>query len=344
MRILKLGCLAIASLLLGVVQGAAQDSYKMAMSWSFEASHLGYLVAQDEGLYKKAGVDLSVERGFGASDTLRRLISDKIQFGIVDALILIKAKAADPKLDLVMVSNVLQTSPYDAIYIEGRKIKTIEDVQKAKFGDTGGSVAQLFPAFMSTALNKPRSELTYKRVVLDPAIRISALFRGDVDIVASVAFEYPNLEFRAKEADIKIGRFDYAKYGFNPYTYGIVVKRSFAEQHPDQVKAVVKASLEGWAKACADTSLANKVMATHQKDVPPETIAPEVKLGLDAIQSSDTPKHGLGYMNKERWKQTAKDAAEGWNLADKDMPDVDALWTAKYMPAQPVKASCNGKS
>lgn len=343
MKIAKLVGLVILSMLFGSV-AMAQESYRMAMSWSFEASHLGYLVAQEQELFKKNGVDVKVERGFGASDTLRRMITGEVQFGVVDALVLIKAKAEDPNLDLVMVTNVLQQSPYNAIYIKNRKIKDIADVQKSKFGDTGGSVAQLFPAFLSSALKKPINELSYERVVLDPAIRIPALFRGDVDVVASVIFEYPNLEGKAKEAGLEIGRLDYGTYGFNPYTYGIVVRREFATKHPDQVRAVVKASLEGWAAACSNPAGASKMLVGFHKDVAPETVPAEVALALPTVQSSDTDAYGLGYLNKDRWAKTYQDAVVGWKLAPNAVPNPDVLWTSEYMPKQPVKATCKGAS
>jgi NitT/TauT family transport system substrate-binding protein len=338
----------VKSIFAGVVvaalwsQPSLAQAYRLAASWSFEASQLGLLVAKDRGMFRDNAVDLSLERGFGAADTLRRLIAGDIQFGYVDAMVLIKARAEDPSLDLIMVSNTLQQSPFSVIYIKNKNIKSIEDVEKGKFGDTGGSVAQLFPAFMSAALKTPRSALTYQRITLDPSLRMSALFRGDVDVVATMIFESPVIRYRAKEAGLDIGELEFAQYGFNPYTYGIVVRREFAEKNPAVVKAVVKASLQGWAWACSNPDGATKILMNYQKDAPPETMLPEVMIALPTVESDDTKAHGLGYMSAGRWKVTYDTGLSTWGIAPGAI-GADALWSDAYMPEVPVKADCSGK-
>lgn len=337
-----MGVLA-STFILGYSAHAQDDKYTMAMTWSFEASHLGYLAAQDLGKFKDAGIDVEVVRGHGATDTIRRLITGDIEFGIIDATVLMKAMAEDPNARMVMVANTLQKSPYNVLYIKNRSIAGVEDLASAKFGDTGGSVAQLYPTFLEFALEgtgKPTDQ--YDSVQLDPAVRIAALFREDVDVVASVIFEFPNVDFRAREAGVELGTFNYADYGFDPYTYGVVVSPDFAKDNPEIVKAAVRAVLEGWKWTCENPGKAAELLSNHQKDVPIETMQPQVELALDHLGNTDTAQHGLGYMNPERWEDTYRLGLEGWNLDENAVPPVSELYDASFMPEEAVMAECGG--
>lgn len=322
----------------GIAQSAER---KMAMTWSFEASHLGYLAAQDKGFFKSLGVDVIVERGHGAGDTIRRLVTGDIDFGIIDATMIVQAMANDPNAKLVMVANILQTSPYNVLYVKGRKIKTIGDLAGSKFGDTGGSVAKLYPTFMKFAMKDAgKAPDKYERLQLSPAVRMGALFKGDVDVVASVIFEWPNVTHRAKAGGIELGTFTYADAGFDPYTYGIVVRKEFAEKNPEVVRKVVQATLMGWQWACNNRKEAAALMAKHHGDVPPETIGPEVELALKHVGGGDAKEHGLGHMNPKRWEKSYELAILGWGIDKAKAPALKDVYDTNFMPMKPIKAAC----
>lgn len=340
-RVVAVLSVLASGLLITYPAHAQDDKYTMAMTWSFEASHLGYLAAQDLGKFKEAGVDVEVVRGHGATDTIRRLVTGDIEFGIIDATVLMKAMAEDPSAKMVMVANTLQKSPYNVLYIKNRNIAAVEDLASAKFGDTGGSVAQLYPTFLKFALEgtgQPADQ--YESVQLDPAVRIPALFRGDVDVVASVIFEFPNVDFRAKEGGVELGTFSYADQGFDPYTYGVVVRPEFAAERPEVVKAAVRAVLEGWKWTCENPEKAAELLSNHQKDVPMETMQPQVNLALEHVGSADTASHGLGYMNPKRWENTYQIGLQGWNLEESAVPPMGELYDTSFMPDEPVMADC----
>src|SRR5262249_51455345 len=130
--ITTLGIIATAGA--GCAFAQAKSSATMAMSWAFEGSHIGYLMAMEKGLYKEEGLDVQVNRGFGAADTIRRMITGDIDFGVIDATLMIRAVSEDPKNEMAMVTATLQTSPYNVIYVKNRKIKGVTDLATAKFG------------------------------------------------------------------------------------------------------------------------------------------------------------------------------------------------------------------
>jgi NitT/TauT family transport system substrate-binding protein len=323
----------------GCAFAQAKSSATMAMSWAFEGSHIGYLMAMEKGLYKEEGLNVQVNRGFGAADTIRRMITGDIDFGVIDATLMIRAVSEDPKNEMVMVAATFQTSPYNVIYVKNRKIKGVADLATATFGNTGGSVATLYPTFLKYALKGiPTNKATV--VQLDPAVRIGALLRGDVDVVASVLFEWPHIQKAAKEANVELGTINYADHGFDPYTYGIVVKSELLNSQPDLVKRVVHASLNGWAAACNDRKAATTILAKYEPDVPPGGLGEEIQIALQRIvpRGADADK-GLGTMSDARWKQTEDMTIEAFNIANPVA--VDRVYDRSFLPKAPITANCD---
>jgi NitT/TauT family transport system substrate-binding protein len=335
-----IGTLAIAIVgSLGSALAQPKTSATMAMSWAFEGSHIGYLTAMEKGLYRDEGIDVRVNRGFGAADTIRRMITGDIDFGIIDATLMIRAVSEDPKNEMVMVAVTFQTSPYNVIYVKNRKIKSITDLATATFGNTGGSVATLYPTFLKYALKGGSIEKA-AIVQLDPAVRIGALLRGDVDVVGSVLFEWPHIQKAAKDTNVELGTINYADYGFDPYTYGIVAKRELLNSQPDLVKRVVDASLKGWATACNDRKSATEILAKYEPDVRREGLGEEIKIALERIvpRGADAGK-GLGTMNDARWKQTEDMTIEAFKIANP--VTVDKVYTTSFLPKTAISANCD---
>jgi NitT/TauT family transport system substrate-binding protein len=317
---------------------AKKTTATMAMSWAFEGSHIGYLTALEKGLYKAQGVDMKVVRGFGAGDTIRRLITGDIDFGIVDATLMIRAASEDPKNELVMVAMIFQASPYNVIYVKGRQINGVADLATAKFGNTGGSVGTLYPIFLQRALKgAPTDKATI--VQLDPSVRVSALLKGDVDVVASVLFEWPHIQKVAKSANLEFGSIDFSRNGFDPYTYGIVVKRELLATQPDLVRAVVKASLDGWAAVCENRPAAAELLAKYEPDVGKEGLPEEIKIAVERIapQGADASK-GLGTMSPARWNDTYRTAVQAFKIAT-PVP-LEKVYDTSFLPATPI-TKCN---
>jgi NitT/TauT family transport system substrate-binding protein len=314
--------------------------YKMAMSWSYEASHAGFLAALAKGFYRDGGVEMSIDRGYGAGDTIRRLVVGDIDFAVADAALMVNAMVKDPKNELIFVANVLQISHYGALYVKNRKIKSFDDVRTAKFGDTGGSIGLMYPTFVNYVMKEQgKPPVTLNRVKLDASLGYPALFSGDVDIVASSAMQMAFIEPRAKDGGLELARFEFSDYGFDPYTYGIAVRRDFAEKNPDVVKAVVAASLKGWAWTCENPKESIAILL-RRADSAPDLVPRELDITLKHLGREVTEKHGLGYMDPAHWEQTRKLSILGFNLDEVATPAATKFYDAKYMPAQPIKTRC----
>ena len=73
----KLGyaCLVGGSVLATEIPARAADQVNLALDWVVDGVHANYFVALDKGFYKDAGLDVTVSRGFGSGDTVKRVAS-----------------------------------------------------------------------------------------------------------------------------------------------------------------------------------------------------------------------------------------------------------------------------
>lgn len=337
LSVLVVLAIIVSTNLSAVAQGI--QSATMAMSWLFDGTAVGFLAAEN-GYYTAEHVNVNLSRGFGADDTIRRVTAGKLDFGVVDATLLIKARSEDPKNQMVMIATVYQKSPYSVIYVKGRRVKSIDDLATATFGNTGGSAGTLYPTFVKFALkgkNIPIADL--KIIQLQPASRVPALLRGDADLVGSVIFEWPEVEPVAKRTGLELGSFTYADYGFNPYTYGIVANRGYLAQHPDIAKAVVRASLRGWQWACQNPEMAGDLLAQKEPDLPRDEVVQEAKIAIDAVVTPTTVKNGIGSMSPQRWQETLNEAVLGYGI--KQPVPIEKVYDMHFLPTPPLYGRCH---
>jgi hypothetical protein len=159
-------------------------------------------------------------------------------------------------------------------------------------------------------------------------------------VIAAFSFEMPLMAARARESGLELAKFDFADYGVNPYTYGVLVTRKFAESNPDTVRGAVAGVLKGWQWVCQNPGEAASFLTKYHADVPPETIPEELALFIPDVGGADVEAHGLGYMNSTKWEHTRSLSIAGFNLDEKLVPPVQSLIDAKYLPQVPVRASC----
>ena len=65
----------------------------MAAFQDVNGTHAGYFVAQDKGYYGNAGLDVTLSRGFGSGDTVKRVAAGTATFGLADTGAIIAAEA-----------------------------------------------------------------------------------------------------------------------------------------------------------------------------------------------------------------------------------------------------------
>ncbi|HEU4952349.1 MAG TPA: ABC transporter substrate-binding protein, partial [Holophagaceae bacterium] len=93
----------------GSEPGPVRGQVVIQLKWYDQFQFAGYYAAEQEGLYRAAGLDVTLRPGGRGLDPVREVLSGRAQFGIGDSdLLLARAKGAP----LVVLAAVFQHSPY----------------------------------------------------------------------------------------------------------------------------------------------------------------------------------------------------------------------------------------
>src|SRR3954466_11150027 len=83
---------------------AEQTNVRMMMDWIIGSTHTPFLIAQEKGYFKKAGVSVdSIDAGKGATNVAVAVASGTYQFGWVDMPSMIVFNAKNPASSLIAV-------------------------------------------------------------------------------------------------------------------------------------------------------------------------------------------------------------------------------------------------
>jgi NitT/TauT family transport system substrate-binding protein len=77
-------------------QGSLQK-FKFNLGWKFEASGAGFLLAQQRGYYKDAGLDVTIDTGNGSAGAISLVAGGAYDAASADLSTMIEFNAANPR-------------------------------------------------------------------------------------------------------------------------------------------------------------------------------------------------------------------------------------------------------
>ena len=268
--------LAVALMLLPAFVGSRQAhaaELNFITDFGFNGRHAYFYVAREKGYYKAEGFDVTFLRGQGSADAIKKVAAGIATLGFADAGSLVLARGNDG-LPVKLVSIVYARPPQAIFAIKGNGITSPKDFEGRTLADTASSsVRLLFPAFAKAA-GIDASKV--KWVVAEGSALPSLLANGRVDAICQFSVGEPLIAAAVAPKDVV--RIDYKDSGLDYYGNGIIASEDTIAQHPDMVRAFVRATIKGMKDAFANPAEAAAIMAKYQKELAPAVIEGETKL------------------------------------------------------------------
>lgn len=159
----------------GSLPGAeAADKVQFTMDWIITGSHAPFFSGLDRGVYQRAGLEPTIERGFGGADSIKKMASGAADFVFADigSMVVARSKGAMAKA----LAAVYDRPQYVFYTIKGSGIRTPKDIEGRTIANNiGGVVKDLFPAL--AAANKV-DEAKVKWLIVDAPLIFPALLGG----------------------------------------------------------------------------------------------------------------------------------------------------------------------
>lgn len=240
---LNMPMLASALMLASTICAPAAENVSVVLNWTVGADHAPLYWAKKQGLYEKAGIDLTIEIGKGSAYAGQRVGVNAAQFGIVDMPTAMQARGEGA--DLVGVMVIYETSPYTIYWKKSNGIKTIKDLPGRKIGAPPADAArQMWPVIAKSAGIDPDS-VTWVNIA--PDAKFAALQSGAIDVTTN----FYNIHFVGERFfGDDLGYLQLADIGFNPYGNSFFANGAYAQAHPEVTRNFVQVTQKAYA-ACA---------------------------------------------------------------------------------------------
>ena len=296
----------------GTTDNAVKDlgSASILTNWFAQAEQGGYWSAQADGLAKALGVDLTVQQGGPGIQTIPQVAAGKADFGVGNADEIqvavsnglpIVAVAAGPAVNLQCLAYHKSTG------ITG-------------FADLNGKTVARVPS--------PYWDFIKKDFKLDSVKEVNitglANFQKDENMVLQcfITSEPYTIE---KMGINDVGYLSINKDGgYNAYQNMLFTTQKMINEKPDLVKAVVKASNEGWAKMLADPTKSKAlIMKTN-----PDGDAGVFDFAVDLMTKDNLLGDPIGQITDARMKEL-RDQLVSIGLLKSDF-DYTKTFTTKF--------------
>jgi NitT/TauT family transport system substrate-binding protein len=286
---------------------AAQDKITFLTSWYAQAEHGGFYQALAKGLYKQAGLDVTIRMGGPQVNGMQLMMAGQAEMHMgYDFQVL---KSIEGGLTPVTVATSFQHD------LQG--LMTHDDVKS--LGDLKGKTILVATAGRSSWWPWMKQRYGYAEEQTRPYTFNLQPFFGDRNLAQQA---YMSSEpFQAEKAGVKANFFLFARDGFPPYGTTIVATQKIVKEKPDVVQRFVRASMEGWKSYLADPAAANELIKKDNPNMKDDQLAYALaKLKeQNLITGGDAAKMGIGVMTDERWKKTHEYMVSAGLLA----PNVD---------------------
>jgi len=307
----------------------AQQNVKLLLDWAFQGNHAFWSQAIADGTFQKLGLNVTMDRGYGSGDTVIKVASGTYDIGFADINALIKFNAEQPNERLISVYQVFDRTPNAVITLKRTGITKPQDINGKKLaGPQGDSSRVMFPVFAKMNQIDPNS---VKWDTVAPNLREAVLIQGQVDAISGFTTTAVFNLIAARIPRDQIVTMPYSDYGLDVYGSVLFVRPAYLKEHPDVVKAFVKATIEG---EIATIKNPEKAMATLKAREPLFDVKLEKdRLGMyleEAILTPDVKKNGLGNIDPARMKKTIDVNTEAYGF--KNPPTPSEVYTTEFLP------------
>ncbi len=276
--------------------------------------------AQQKGYFREQGLEVDVRHSDGSGEHLKLTGAGSVQFSTAQAQDVLKL-TADPGVPLVAIALFGQRGDQAFVVRKDSGIASPKDWEGKVVG------YKVFPSPDYLAILKAngvdRSKIQEVSVGFDPRV----LVEKKVDVLPVFKSNEPDLLEHELGTPVEI--FDPADYGIPTLGLTYVTSRDFIEQHPDVVRAFLKATMKGLADAFANPDEAVGIVLQYAPNENPRHQRYMLETEQRAAQSDLTRANGLGWQTEQQWQALDQMLVE--LDAVKQPVDVKMVFTDRFL-------------
>jgi NitT/TauT family transport system substrate-binding protein len=323
--------LAGALVLAAHATASAQEKIIFSLQWIANGNNFGVFAAKEQGLYRNAGYDVDVQRGYGSGDTAKRVSTGTANIGIADAASVIVGRSSGLKVK--QVASLYERSPDAIFFIRGTGINNPKDLEGRTIGATAGEATVNFlPIFAANAgFDNKKMEI----VNMSPSAKYASLVAKSVDSIVGFVNEEPAIRSAASKTGLEVGRFVFSDYGINYYSLGVIASDDTIARQPELVRKVALATMQGYASAIKNPQAAADAFVKNYPESSREIALQQWDVALQLILTDRSRKNGLGWIERDKMADTIKLIAQ-FQKVDPALAPED-VYAGQFLPTVAVQ-------
>ncbi|KMK64975.1 ABC-type nitrate/sulfonate/bicarbonate transport system, periplasmic component [Puniceibacterium sp. IMCC21224] len=315
-RSMPLGSVASAALLsvTMALPVAAQEIQNVSfiLDWIPSGEMAAYYSGVANGFFEEEGINLSISRGYGSSDTVAKIAGGVADFGIADIAAVFTGRAV-AQAPVKAISAVYTHSPHSLFVLESSGIDGFDDLEGKSIAVSAGNSHRLY--FPAVAERSGIDADKIKWVTADASSMAALLIAKRVDAAPffSIHEYYQNKAAETQGEKIKV--LPFVEAGFAIYSTSVIATEETLEKDPELAKKFLSALQKSlvWANDNIDEACDLHVAAVPE--VALDDCVGSLTAMLAFVFNDSQEEFGLGRFGQDRLDFTYKQVAAAQDLA-----------------------------
>jgi NitT/TauT family transport system substrate-binding protein len=289
---------------------------RIALNWFPEAEHGGFYAAQVHGYYAARDLEVEILGGGPDAPVIQRVATGSVEFGVTNADDVIYARAQQAPVVALMAPY--QVNPRCIMVHAASGIERIDQLANITL-----AMSQR-PAFSHYL--RWKYPLTGVNIVPYPG-NVSQFLANPNFAQQGYIFSEP---FVARQQGGDPKALLVSDIGFNPYASVLIATESTIAQRADIARAVVEASVEGWAHYLREPEQTNRHINSLNPEMGLEILAYGAAESRALVLDSIARDKGLGHMSAERWSELRQQMVDA-SLIEKTAASAQKAFDAQFL-------------
>jgi diguanylate cyclase (GGDEF)-like protein len=293
---------------------AEATTVRLQLRWYHQFQFAGYYMAQEQGYYQQAGLQVAIIPGSPDVTALDQVLSGKAQFAVSASGAMLAYMQGQP---IVALAAIFQKSPSVWLVRADSDIFTLQDLATRRLELTlSQENTELLAVFAKEGIDINQLKLTHS------SMKLENLLSGKTDAFNAYLSNEP---YQLEQLGVPYRLIQPIEYGVNFYQDILISHADWIKQNPATAEAFVKASLAGWRFALEHMDYSIEYIQRHYA---PDKSLQHLQYEARVIHSLVMPELvELGHMNPGRWQQIA-DMYQKLGMLEQQRPLNAFLYTA----------------
>ena len=258
-----------------------------------------YYGAWSKGIYARHGIDITITRGYGSGDTVTKVASGAVDFGVADIAAVMTARART-NVPVKTIAVLYNESPHSLFVLKSSGITSFKGLEGKKIGITPGNSHRFYFPEVAKKAGTDANKLIWTN--MDGAAMAAQLIAKNIDAAPFYSIHYYYINKAAVKAGEEILPLPFVEVGFKIYAASLITTDKMIQNKPDLVTRFLAATKEAFEWAAANPEEACKLHVARFPEVELDDCMGSVKAVMKFVFNDHSKEFGWGKESPERLK------------------------------------------